>query len=111
MSIPWCTRPQRQPNGLVIGPWSGQTRPAADGVRVVRLAGGPGGGGGAGTAAGGGGAARPKVAARGWVRPRQRRVVWPLERGRAPGLEGEGRVQLVEPLPSQRQVLLEGLEL
>ena len=34
MSIPWCMRPQRQPNGLVIGPLTGQIRPADDGVGV-----------------------------------------------------------------------------
>ena len=27
MSMPWCMRPQRQPNGLVIGPLTGQIRP------------------------------------------------------------------------------------
>ena len=32
MSIPACSRPQRQPNGLVTGPFTGQISPAADGV-------------------------------------------------------------------------------
>ena len=32
MSIPSCIRPQRQPNGLVTGPLTGQMKPAADGV-------------------------------------------------------------------------------
>src|SRR5436190_8775866 len=32
MSIPSCIRPQRIPKGLVTGPFTGQMRPAADGV-------------------------------------------------------------------------------
>src|SRR6478736_2365787 len=32
MSIPSCMRPQRQPNGLVTGPLTGQMKPAAEGV-------------------------------------------------------------------------------
>src|SRR6185369_3552759 len=32
MSIPSCIRPQRQPNGLVTGPLTGQMKPDADGV-------------------------------------------------------------------------------
>jgi hypothetical protein len=31
MSIPSCIRPQRQPNPLVTGPETGQTKPAAEG--------------------------------------------------------------------------------
>src|SRR5262249_56637083 len=34
MSIPWWKLPQRGPNGLVIGPLTGQTSPADDGVAV-----------------------------------------------------------------------------
>ena len=34
MSIPSCMRPQRQPNGLVTGPFTGQISPADDGVDV-----------------------------------------------------------------------------
>src|SRR5579885_584210 len=34
MSMPWCMRPQRQPNGLVIGPLTGQISPADDGAAV-----------------------------------------------------------------------------
>src|ERR687887_278474 len=32
MSMPSCMRPQRQPNGLVTGPFTGQISPEADGV-------------------------------------------------------------------------------
>src|SRR5438477_12220390 len=32
MSIPVCIRPQRIPNGLVTGPFTGQISPAAEGV-------------------------------------------------------------------------------
>src|SRR2546430_1278384 len=34
MSIPWWKLPQRGPKGLVIGPLTGQIRPADDGVAV-----------------------------------------------------------------------------
>src|SRR3954471_910711 len=32
MSMPSCMRPQRQPNGLLIGPLTGQTKPDDDGA-------------------------------------------------------------------------------
>ena len=34
MSTPSCIRPQRQPKPLVITPWTGQTKPAADAAPV-----------------------------------------------------------------------------
>ena len=37
MSIPSCIRPQRQPNGLVTGPATGQMRPADDGVESTEV--------------------------------------------------------------------------
>src|SRR6266481_1327824 len=37
MSSPGWKLPQRGPNGLVIGPWTGQMKPAALGVATVPL--------------------------------------------------------------------------
>src|SRR5581483_4107167 len=37
MSMPGWNPPQRGPNGLVIGPWTGQMSPAALGVATVPL--------------------------------------------------------------------------